>query len=139
MIRDMAEERVVMLSTHVLEEVEAICTRAIIISEGKVVADDSPSQLKTRSTKYNAVTLRAEGKEVAETLGKLPAIGKVQSLDDGGVIAFPKAGKSIAAEILATAQSKNWKVSDIKVDEGRLDDVFHQITATEDTSKKEVA
>ncbi len=139
MIREMASERVVMLSTHVLEEVEAICTRAIIISGGKVVADDTPARLKTRSTKYNAVTLRAEGGGVAETLGKLPAVEKVQVLEDGRVVVFPKAGKSIAAEILATAQEKKWTVSDIKVDEGRLDDVFRQITATEDTKKKEAA
>ena len=139
MIREMAAERVVMLSTHVLEEVEAICTRAIIISGGKVVADDTPAQLKTRSAKYNAVTLSAEGKDIAQTLEKLPAIARVQSLDGGKVIAFPKAGKSIASDVLDAAQKQKWKVADIKVDEGRLDDVFRQITTTEDTKKKEVA
>ena len=139
MIQEMAAERVVMLSTHVLEEVEAICTRAIIISAGKVVADDTPASLKTCSSQYNAVTLRAEGDGVAETLEQLPAIGKVQSLEDGCIIAFPKGGKNIAAQVLETAQQKKWKVSDIKVDEGRLDDVFRQITTTEDTKKKEVA
>jgi len=138
MIREMAAERVVMLSTHVLEEVEAICTRAIIISNGKVVADDTPSALKTRSSKYNAVTLQAKGKDIALILENLPDVGKVHVLDDGKIVAFPKAGKSIAAEVLATAQQNKWKLSDIKVDEGRLDDVFRQITTTEDT-KKEVA
>jgi ABC-2 type transport system ATP-binding protein len=135
----MAAERVVMLSTHVLEEVEAICTRAIIISNGRVVADDTPSELKTRSSRYNAVTLAAEGKDVAQTLGNLPGVGKIQALEDGRIIAFPKAGKSIAADILAAAQQHKWKVADIKVDEGHLDDVFRQITTTEDTRKKEVA
>ncbi|MDF7808842.1 ATP-binding cassette domain-containing protein [Pontiellaceae bacterium B12219] len=139
MIKEMAAERVVMLSTHVLEEVEAICTRAIIISAGKVVADDTPAALKERSSKYNAVTLSAEGKEIVPTLEKLPNIGKVQSLENGKIVAFPKTGKSIAADILGAAQRHKWKVSDIKVDEGRLDDVFRQITTTEDTKKKEVA
>jgi ABC-2 type transport system ATP-binding protein len=138
MIKEMAAERVVMLSTHVLEEVEAICTRAIIISAGKVVADDTPAALKARSSKYNAVTLSAKGKGIVPTLEKLPNIGRVQSLENGKIIAFPMAGKSIAADILGAAQQHNWTVSDIKVDEGRLDDVFRQITTTEDT-KKEVA
>jgi ABC-2 type transport system ATP-binding protein len=139
MIREMASERVVMLSTHVLEEVEAICSRAIIISAGQVVADDSPAQLKTRSSQYNAVTIAAAGKDVAQTLEQLPGVRKIQTLENGKIVAFPKAGKSIAAEILGTAQQQKWKVTDIKVDEGRLDDVFRQITATEDTKQKEVA
>ena len=138
MIREMASERVVMLSTHVLEEVEAICTRAIIISAGKVVADDTPARLKARSASYNAVTLRATGKEMVQTLEGLPEIERVQALEEGGVVAFPKAGKPIAAKVLAVAQQKRWTVEDIKVDDGRLDDVFRQITTTEDT-RKEVA
>jgi ABC-2 type transport system ATP-binding protein len=139
MIKEMSAERVVMLSTHVLEEVEAICTRAIIISAGKVVADDTPAALKARSAKYNAVTLSAEGDGIVQTLEKLPAIGNVQTLEDGKIVAFPADGQSIAADILGAAQQHKWKVADIKVDEGRLDDVFRQITTTEDTLKKEVA
>lgn len=138
MIKEMASERVVMLSTHVLEEVEAICTRAIIISAGKVVADDTPVALKARSTQYNAVTLSAEGEGIAQRLEKLSNVERVQSVD-GKIVAFPKAGESIATDILAAAQQNNWKVTDIKVDEGRLEDVFRQITTTEDTNKKEVA
>lgn len=139
MIRDMAAERVVMLSTHVLEEVEAICTRAIIISAGKVVADDTPAALKTRSSQYNVVTLSALGEGIGPELEKLAGIEKVQTLENGKIVAFPKDGKSIAADILGAARQNNWKINDIKVDEGRLDDVFRQITSTEDSRKKEVA
>ncbi|VGO20214.1 ABC transporter ATP-binding protein [Pontiella sulfatireligans] len=139
MIREMASERVVMLSTHVLEEVEAICTRAIIVSNGRVVADDTPAALKARSSQYNAVTLSAEGEGIADKLGKLPSVKEVHALEDGKIVAFPKAGKSIASDVLAAAQANKWKVADIKVDDGRLDEVFRQITTTEDTKKKEVA
>ncbi len=139
MIRDMSGERVVMLSTHVLEEVEAICTRAIIISAGKVVADDTPAALKARSARYNAVTLSATGAGIAETLAGIPGVGKVETLENGSIVAFPKAGRSIAGDVLAAAQEHRWKVADIKVDDGRLDDVFRQITITEDTEKMEVA
>ena len=139
MIREMASERVVMLSTHVLEEVEAICTRAIIISSGRVVADDTPAALKTRSARYNAVTLTAEGEDIVEALEKLPGVGRVQTMGDHRFTAFPKAGKSIVSDVLGTARQHHWNVSDLKVDDGRLDDVFRQITTTEDTEKKEVA
>lgn len=139
MIKEMASERVVMLSTHVLEEVEAICTRAIIISAGKVVADDAPAVLKTRSRQYNAVTLAAAGSGIVPALEKIPAVERVEMLEEGRIIAFPKNGEAIAPDILEAARANRWKVTDIKVNEGRLDDVFRQITATEDTKSREVA
>lgn len=139
MIREMAAERVVMLSTHVLEEVEAICTRAIIVSAGRVVADDTPAALKAHSRQYNAVTLSVKGEAVAETLERISSVKAVETLGEDTFRAYPVEGKTIAAAVLEAAQQKRWAVTDIKVDEGRLDDVFRQITATEDTAKKEVA
>ncbi len=139
MIQDMAEERVIMLSTHVLEEVEAICTRAIIISNGRVVADDTPIELKKRSSQYNAVTLSAEGKNIKEHLEKIEKIDRIQDIKKGSIIAFPKTGESIAEDILTIAQKNKWKITDIKIDDGKLDDVFRQITITEDINKKDVA
>lgn len=141
MIRDMSKDKVIMLSTHVLEEVEAICTRAIIISAGKVVADDAPAALRTRSNLYNAVTLDVEGQGVMETLETFPDIGKIQILEDGEarrrLLLFPKLGKPIAAGVLETVRANGWKLFDLKVDEGRLDDVFRRITTTEDTREAE--
>lgn len=139
MIRNMAADKVIMLSTHVLEEVEAICTRAIIVSNGKVVADGTPAELKKQSRCYNAVTLTAEGAEIFATLQKIPAVERVESIAAGCFTAFPKNGESIAPEILAAAQANGWKLAGIKVDAGRLDDVFRQLTVTEDTQQKEVA
>lgn len=141
MIREMAKDKVIMLSTHVLEEVEAICTRAIIISSGKVVADDKPSVLKARSSRYNAVTLDVEGDSLLSALDKLPDVGKIQTLEMDGnrsrLLLIPKSGKSIAAGVLETVRTKGWKLHDMKVDEGRLDDVFRRITTTEDTREAE--
>jgi ABC-2 type transport system ATP-binding protein len=141
MIRDMAKDKVILLSTHVLEEVEAICTRALIISSGKVVADDTPAALRARSTRYNAVTLDVEGRGVRDAFEPFPDIGKIEPLEsvDGRtrLLLFPKLGKSIVADVLETVRSKRWKLFDLKVDEGRLDDVFRRITTTEDAREAE--
>jgi ABC-2 type transport system ATP-binding protein len=141
MICEMAIDKVIMLSTHVLEEVEAICTRAIIMSAGKVVADDTPAALKARSTRYNAVTLDVEGTGIPAVLEKNPNIGKIQVLGTDGnrsrLFILPKLGKPVAAEVLEAVREKHWKLFDIKVDEGRLDDVFRRITTTEDTREVE--
>jgi len=137
MIREMSKDKVIMLSTHVLEEVEAICTRAIIISSGKVVADDTPAALRARSSRYNAVTLDVEGTGIPAVLEKNPDIGKIQTLDSSGkrsrLFLSPKLGRPIAADVLEAVRANGWKLYDLKVDEGRLDDVFRRITTTEDT------
>lgn len=141
MIREMSKDKVIMLSTHVLEEVEAICTRAIIISRGKVVANDAPAALRARSGRYNVVTLDVEGKGVPAVFEKFPDIGKIQVLETSETRSrlqlFPKLGKSIAADVLEAVRSNGWKLFDLKVDEGRLDDVFRRITTTEDTREAE--
>lgn len=138
MIREMAAERVVMLSTHVLEEVEAICNRAIIVNAGRMVADDTPAALCALSHTYNTLTLQAEGDQLIQTLGELPGVSRVHELPDGKIRIVPNEGRSLIDPVLAAAQQHQWKISDLKVDQGRLDDVFRQITSTEDT-KREVA
>ena len=142
MIREMAKDKVILLSTHVLEEVEAICTRAVIMSAGKVVADDTPAALKAQSKRYNAVTLDIEGTGVLAALEKNPDIGKIQTLETNGdrsrLFLIPKLGKPIAADVLETIREKRWKLFDLKVDEGRLDDVFRRMTTTEDSWEVEV-
>ena len=136
MIRDMAAERVIMLSTHVLEEVEAICTRAIIISAGRIVADDTPAALKRRSLYYNAVSLAIEGRDVGKLLKDLPHVAKVEAGENGRFMVYPENGRSIAPSIFELAGRHQWRVEDIRIDEGRLEEVFRRITATEDTGKE---
>src|SRR5256884_96613 len=60
LINDMARDKIIVISTHILEEVDAVCTRAIIISRGRIVADDSPAGLAARSRYHNAVSMQLE-------------------------------------------------------------------------------
>jgi len=91
LIRDMARDKVIILSTHILEEVQAVCTRAIIISDGKLVADDTPDALEARSRRHNQVVLRlrlngggvggfggGSAEAIAETLRAIPEVGKLK-------------------------------------------------------------
>ena len=80
MIRDMGKEKVIILSTHVLEEVEAICSRVIIISGGKIVADSNPQDLKEQSASYNAfsLTLSAPAQAAKEAFCDLPGVANVE-------------------------------------------------------------
>jgi len=138
MMTNMGQEKVIILSTHVLEEVEAICTRVIIISDGKLVADSTPAELKRRSASYNAVTVRivAPPEEVKSAFEGLADVARVDMLqtnhEQQTVRLHPSEQQPIAATTLDLARERNWLVTDIHTDGGRLDEVFRSLTKTED-------
>lgn len=133
MITEMGKDKAIILSTHVLEEVEAICSRVIIIAGGTVIADDSTSGLKQRSPHHNAVYLEfdAPQKSARSALQALDAVGRVETLSDRALRIFPQPGKVILPTILELARTSQWPVRAVRAEEGRLDDVFRQLTATQ--------
>lgn len=140
MITKMAREKVIILSTHVLEEVEAICNRVLIISEGKLVADSTPLELRRKSRTFNAltVTLHARPNEAAPALEALPDVRRAEARADGDRCIcriLPKGGQAIASQVMSLARDKGWLVTAVQTDNGRLDDVFRDLTITEDVSK----
>jgi ABC-2 type transport system ATP-binding protein len=135
LIRGMAHDKVIVLSTHILEEVEAVCTRVIIIARGKVVIDCSPAELAARSRWHNAVTLRVSGSIASAVEAKvrdLPGVDSIQRLEGSdGIASFlitPHKRRSIAAEIGSCARSQGWEVDELRVEHGRLDEVFRELT-----------
>lgn len=141
LIRDMARDKAIVLSTHILEEVEAVCTRAIIINWGKIVFDGSPADLQARSRVHNAVLLRvraAKSENVLASLRELPGIASVeeQAATDGSVrcLVLPHPGGSILHEVGQKVKANGWEVEEMRVEQGRLDEVFHELT-TSDTAR----
>ncbi|MEJ2402629.1 MAG: ABC transporter ATP-binding protein, partial [Xanthomonadales bacterium] len=95
LIRDMSSDKIIVISTHLLEEVHALCNRAMIISDGRLLVDDSPDGLIARSRYHNAVTLVVEQPErVASILSELPEARKVE-LREGELTVFPAEGQSL--------------------------------------------
>ncbi|MCB1069500.1 MAG: ABC transporter ATP-binding protein [Kiritimatiellae bacterium] len=140
MIARMASEKVIIISTHVLEEVEAICNRVIIISNGSVVADGTPAALKQRSKHYNEVHLSlgsASGPAV-KALSALDEVHRVEVVAERDTTCelriTPKQQAPVIAAVLKAVASHGWPVTDLKVDGGRLEEVFRQITRTEDAA-----
>lgn len=135
LIRSMSADKVIVLSTHILEEVEAVCTRAAIISEGQLRFNGKPSELRENSRFAGAVELRFEGQAPADsflTLSNLPGVERVEALEESdyhqGWRLFPKAGTPILHAVSDHVRSHGWRVRDMHVDRGRLDDVFREIT-----------
>jgi ABC-2 type transport system ATP-binding protein len=133
LIKAMSYDKAIIISTHILEEVDAICTRAMIISGGRVVADGTPVELEQLSRHFNAVTVRLEDESDTETVkAALERVDGVLSVDAnkyaGTLTVYPKDGRSLIAEVGQAARYGRWKVAEIRVERGHLDEVFRRIT-----------
>jgi gliding motility-associated transport system ATP-binding protein len=133
LIRVLAPEKAIVISTHILEEVDAVCTRAIVIAAGRVLADGSPGALEARSRHHNAVrlALAQDGIDAATALRRLPGVVAVEPVEDdegSALMVFPRDGRSIITEITDLVRTAGWPVAALRVERGRLDDVFRAIT-----------
>jgi ABC-2 type transport system ATP-binding protein len=131
LIRDMAEEKIIVISTHLLEEVHAVCNRAMIIADGRLLVDDTPAGLIARSRYHDAVTLVVEQPErVASVLSELPQARKVE-LREGELTVFPAPGQRLFEVVSDTVRENRWAVAELRLEAGRLDEVFRQTTRGE--------
>ena len=142
LIRRMGEKKAIIFSTHILEEVDAVCSRAIIIDRGKIVANGTPAELRRKSDWAGAVTLRVNNvaeAAVQQKLNQLRAAKKVSTATSGShvtVTVYPRtAGDGDLTREVIEATS-GWQVEELRTEEGRLDEVFRSITMP-DTAGKE--
>ena len=145
LIGDIAEDRIVVVSTHILEEVNALCTRVLVLAQGRLVADDEPRALAARSRYRGALTLtlvdsgvriasgtgaRVDDREVSARLAALPGVARVEAdpAVDGRVTVFPAPGAGIVPPVLETIHGQGWCVEELHTESGRLDEVFQRLT-----------
>lgn len=138
LIAEMAADKAIIISTHILEEVDAICSRALIIDRGRIVADGTPVELTARSRYHNAVTITLDigaREAVREALGGLAAVRHFEEEPRGGTVSFtlfaehdPDADTSLVDEVGALARDKAWPVRALFREPGRLDEVFRSLT-----------
>ena len=130
LINDLAKDKIVIISTHILEEVQAVCDRAIIIAHGRLLADATPRELEAKSAHHNAVRLVIdEFDDALEAISQLPEVARVElERESSRLVAFPHAGRALFSTISSLARDKGWEVHELAVEHGRLDEVFRQIT-----------
>jgi ABC-2 type transport system ATP-binding protein len=134
LIGEMSKEKIIVISTHILEEVDAVCNRVIIIARGRIVADDSPQGLATKSRYYNAVSLRLEQpdqlNQARDAVAALPAVAEVEvSERDARLTALPRSGQPILPALSELAARQGLRLKELHLESGRLDEVFRTITA----------
>jgi len=141
LIRRMGENKAIIFSTHILEEVEAACSRAIIIDQGRIVADGTPEELKNRATHAGVVVARLKGlagsgiEQELEKLSEAKGLEVCESGDDSACVrvdpAKGKTSEDLSSAIFRMAVDKNLTVEELRIEEGRLDDVFRQVTESD--------
>ena len=131
LIARMAPDKIIVISTHMLEEVEAVCNRAIIIAQGRILADDTPRGLEARSRFHNAVSLKFANPELLPNARKaidaLPEVASTE-VEAGRLTAFPQAGKLPLGPLNGLAEREGWVLEELELESGRLDEVFRDIT-----------
>ena len=145
LIRRMGEKKAIIFSTHILEEVEAVCSRAIIIDRGKIVANGTPQELKARSEVAGAVSLRVLGVSsdvIKAKLGQLPSARKAAIVKEDSLSVwarvYPQTSNKngeLARSVGEISVKEGWKIEELHTEEGRLDEVFRTITLP-DTAKE---
>ena len=132
LIQSLAHDKIVIISTHILEEVSAVCTRAVVIAHGKLLADGTPLELESRSRYHQAVTLVADEALDQAALAALPGVAGVEeNALEHSLSVLAKPGEVIFPQVNALIAERGWKVRELNVERGRLDEVFRSLTRGE--------
>jgi ABC-2 type transport system ATP-binding protein len=136
LIAEMAGDKAIIISTHILEEVDAICTRAVVIARGRVVADARPDELKRRSRHHHAVRLTVNANLQPKLQPLLAGLAQVRAVEVVGAVngvasllVVPEPGAEVVHEVGELIRRHGFAIDEVVVEQGRLDDVFRDLTS----------
>lgn len=140
LINEMAEDKAIIISTHILEEVHALCNRNVVIANGKIRFDGTPQELESKSRYYNAVCVNVaniEQQAFESFLSSLEFVANVEKLSgEDGFRVYPQNGRQITAELSEKIRGNGWDIDALHAEHGRLDEVFRSITLPNAESSK---
>jgi ABC-2 type transport system ATP-binding protein len=135
LIRTISKDKAIIISTHILEEVEAICTDVVLINQGKIIVTETPNDFIKRSESFNAVSVIIEtsslqkAKEILEdyqTIHKVETLSSMQNWSK--ILIYPQNKNYILSDVTEAIHKNSWKTGAVSVENGRIDDVFRKIT-----------
>jgi ABC-2 type transport system ATP-binding protein len=145
LIKELGGKHTVMLSTHILPEVEAVCDRAIFIAGGRIVAQGSPEELRNSRRMQARVLVECRGprQDVENALSRVSGVGKVELIANGEqyitAALRPKEGYDIREEVARTVIQHGWPLREIKLESATLEEFFVQVTANQAMAQAESA
>ena len=135
LLKQLSKNKTIIISTHILEEVEALCTDTIIINKGRIVASASPKELMAMSPSYNSVILVIQTAVVDKCVVKIESLANIEKIvitkkmpNWTKIIIYPQKNKYILVDIADIIHSNEYHIAEIRCDTGKLDDVFKELT-----------
>jgi len=135
LIKTVSKEKTVIFSTHIMQEVQALCDRAVIINQGAIVADSKVTELKT-SNDFDLIKLEFKNSVDTTPLDKLKGIQGIAEIEEGIYELKTDTNSDLRSEIFALAAKHNWPLVGLQQIEGSLEDVFKQLTQKEKEVKE---
>lgn len=137
LIRNLSKDKIVIVSTHILEEVSAVCTRAMILAEGRILFDGTPEELAAKSEYHNSVHihLAREDESLDDKLSGIVGVNKVERTEDGGLRVLSENRTPILAEVNNVLHASGCQIDELHVEQGKLDDVFRTITGRQEVAR----
>lgn len=127
-IKEQGRNKTVLFSSHILQEVEAICDRVVIINKGQLVADDQLSRLRSRGSRSDSVRVSFKEALEAEWLQRLPAANMVNKLDSHTWQVGTTKPEELRKQLLELSLQHNLNIVSLQTEGGSLEDVFRQLT-----------
>jgi len=132
MIKGLSKDKIVIVSTHILEEVTAVCNRVMVLSNGRIVSDTTPDELLAASEYHGAVSVSLSDTGALESVAaSLQALNGVRAVLTEGhqLVVFPADGDStLFSRVFELTQESHWPVDAVNAEKGRLDEVFRRLT-----------
>ena len=143
LIRRLREDKAIIISTHVLEEVEAMCSRAVIIDRGRIVLDDTPRALLSLSETHQTLSFLIpsyqtdRAKTVFNEMSQIILTDVYQESEEAFLFTMrPKENEPVAADIVEALRRQDIKILDMFVEKGRLEEVFYAFTSSDRNVKE---
>ena len=129
LIKKLGKEKSIIISTHILEEVKAICNRTMILSNGKLLIDDTPNNVLKKSQSYNSIFLSVEEKNTSELKKELLDLNRFKNVDVIENKCSVKLFKAVDSSIVnAFLSKKNYTIKHYSINKGNLEEVFRELT-----------
>ena len=138
LIGDLGRERTVILSTHVLPEVQHTCSRLLIISKGRIVADGAVSTLISHASAGVRVSVEAVGSGVDRRLGEIAGVQHVDARTEGGTTRATltvAGGRDVRADVFSLAKAQGWTLLELHQESANIEDLFRELTSDDGTQE----
>jgi ABC-2 type transport system ATP-binding protein len=135
LLKRLSKNKTIIISTHILEEVEAICNNTIIVNKGRIVASATPKELMAMAPSYNSVILVIQTAVADKSIQHIEKLNSVERIVIAKkmphwtrLVIYPKKNRYILGEIADIIHSNEYHIAEIRCDAGKLDDVFKELT-----------